>query len=158
YIDDFELLVDGDKEVQLDIPSLKEVFADHFEMGVAVDRNLDGKFEQLISKHYNVLVAGNAMKPGPIQPSEGDFRWEEADRYVAFAKEHGMAVRFHTLVWHSEAAEWMFRDGTGNLLRPSEESKQLVLDRLETHIRAIAERYGDDIRDWDVVNEVIDEN
>lgn len=158
YIDDFELLVDGDKEVQLDIPSLKEVFADHFEMGVAVDRNLDGKFEQLISKHYNVLVAGNAMKPGPIQPSEGDFRWEEADRYVAFAKEHGMAVRFHTLVWHSQAAEWMFRDGNGNLLRPSEESKQLVLDRLETHIRAIAERYGDDIRDWDVVNEVIDEN
>lgn len=158
YMDDFVLEVDVDKDVQMDIPSLKDVFADAFEMGVAVDRNLDGKFERLIAKHYNVLVAGNAMKPGPLQPSEGDFRWEEADKYVAFAKKHGMAVRFHTLVWHSQAAEWMFRDENGDLLTPSEESKQLVLDRLEAHIRAVAERYGDDIRDWDVVNEVIDES
>jgi len=158
YIDDFELVYDGDKEVQMDIPSLKDVFADAFEIGVAVDRNMDGKFEQLISKHYNVLVAGNAMKPGPLQPAEGRFNWEAADRYVEFAKKHGMAVRFHTLVWHSQAAEWMFRDENGELLKPSEESKKLVLDRLEAHIRAVAERYKDDIRDWDVVNEVIDES
>lgn len=157
YIDDFELAQDGDKDIQTDIPSLKDVFADAFDIGVAVDRNMGGQYGQLIAKHYNVLVAGNAMKPGPLQPAEGQFRWEEADRYVEFAKKHGMAVRFHTLVWHSQAAEWMFRDENGELLKPSEESKKRVLDRLEAHIRAVAGRYGDDIRDWDVVNEVIDE-
>ena len=53
------------------------------------------------------------MKPGPIQPTEGNFNWTEADKIVKFAKDNGQLIRFHTLVWHSQAAEWMFLDKDG---------------------------------------------
>ncbi|MBN1976777.1 MAG: endo-1,4-beta-xylanase, partial [Anaerolineae bacterium] len=53
-------------------------------------------------------------------------------------------------------AEWMFEDSAGNPLEATPENKELVLQRLETHIRAIVGRYKDDVQVWDVVNEVID--
>src|SRR5690606_37877250 len=32
----------------------------------------------------------------------------------------------------------------------------LVLERLDTHVRTVVDRYKDDIKSWDVVNEVIE--
>jgi endo-1,4-beta-xylanase len=95
------------------------------------------------------------MKPGSIQPSEGEFRWDGADKLVQYARESNLAIHGHTLVWHQQAAEWMFEDSEGNPLEATPENKELVLQRLETHIRAVVGRYKDDVQVWDVVNEVI---
>lgn len=109
-----------------------------------------------------MLVAENAMKPDAIQPREGIFQWTKADRIVKFAKENGMEVRFHTLVWHNQTPGWFFIDADGNPMAEEtdpekrEANKKLLLERLETHIRTIVGRYKDDIRSWDVVNEVIE--
>ena len=157
YIDDFSIVLVSTPGVQLDIPSLYEQYSDAFEIGAAINANqTDGDYGVLIKKHYNSVVAENAMEPGPIQPTEGNFNWTEVDQIVKFAKENGQTIRFHTLVWHSQAAEWMFLDKDGNPMEPTAANKELLLDRLETHIREVAGRYKDDIRDWDVVNEVID--
>ena len=69
-----------------------------------------------------------------------------------------MAVHGHTLVWHQQAAEWMFDDDLGDPLEATPENKTLVLQRLEDHIRAVVGRYRYDVNVWDVVNEVIDES
>jgi endo-1,4-beta-xylanase len=50
----------------------------------------------------------------------------------------------------------MIEDSEGNPLEATPENKELVLQRLETHIRAVVGRYKDDVQVWDVVNEVID--
>ena len=89
---------------------------------------------------------------------EGQFRFDDADAVIDFARDHGMQVRGHTLVWHNQTPEWVFQDAAGNPLTSSPEHKALLLQRLEDHIRAVAGRYADDIVAWDVVNEVIDEN
>jgi endo-1,4-beta-xylanase len=149
--------------VQMDIPSLAETFKYDFAIGAALEPNqTSGLSADLMRKQVNMLVAENAMKPASIQPVEGHFNWDQADQIVAFAKENDIAVRFHTLVWHSQVPDWFFLDADGKPMvdetdaKKREANKKLLLDRLDAHIRAIVSRYKDDIKYWDVVNEVID--
>ena len=41
-------------------------------------------------------------------------------------------------------------------MTPTPENKALLLQRLESHIRAVVGHFRDDVYAWDVVNEVID--
>lgn len=153
------------RSVQMDIPSMYEEFEEYFPIGAAIEpHQTQGLFAELLKKHVNMIVAENVMKPENIQPREGEFRWEQADRIVNFAKENGMELRYHTLVWHNQVPQWFFLDEDGkrmvNETDPDkrEANKALLLERLETHVKTIVERYKDDIKSWDVVNEVIDES
>ncbi|MDQ0059110.1 endo-1,4-beta-xylanase [Paenibacillus harenae] len=149
--------------VEQEIPSLAETFAGYFPIGAAIEPSqTEGLKAELLKKHVNWLVAENVMKPDAIQPTEGSFNWTNADRLVAFAKENGMEVRFHTLVWHSQVGAWFFKDAEGKPMvdetdeAKREANKKLLLKRLDTHVRTIVERYKNDIHSWDVVNEVIE--
>lgn len=145
--------------VQTDIPSVYETLSPYFStVGAAIEPDLldSEQHTLLLKRHFNSITPENAMKPASIQPSEGVFRWEGADRLVQYARENGMAVHGHTLVWHQQVGEWMFEDSEGNPLEATPENKELVLQRLENHIRAVVGRYKDDVQIWDVVNEVID--
>jgi endo-1,4-beta-xylanase len=158
YIDDMTISGQLEVPIQTDIPSVFETLAAYFPVGAAFSPSqLDSeRHTALLTRHFNSLTPDNTMKPGPIQPSEGDFRWTNPDKLVAFAKEHNMAVHGHTLVWHQQAAEWMFLDAAGKKMTPTPENKELLLQRLETHIRAVVSRYKDAVNVWDVVNEVVD--
>ncbi|WP_226002413.1 endo-1,4-beta-xylanase [Paenibacillus sp. BJ-4] len=157
YMDDFELSVVPPLAIEKDIPSLHGLYQGQFSIGTAIEAfQTEGAYGELVQKHFNSVVAGNAMKPISLQPSEGQFHWEEADQIVQYARQHGIAIRFHTLVWHNQTGDWMFMDKNGQPMTPTAENKKLLLDRLETHIRAVADRYKNVITDWDVVNEVID--
>lgn len=163
YIDDFALSYVPPQPlppIQTDIPSVYQTWADYFPIGAAIEPfQLDSeRHVQLLTRHFNAIVAENVMKPGPLQPSEGQFNWGPADRLVQFAQEHGMQMRGHTLVWHNQNPDWLFQDANGQPLQPTEEHKALLLQRLEQHIRAVMGRYAGYIRDWDVVNEVVDPN
>ena len=160
YVDDITIAGQLLRLPQTDIPSVYETLADYFPVGAAFSPSqLDSEpHVTLMTRHFNSLTPENTMKPGPIQPSEGNFAWAGADRLVAFAKANNMAIHGHTLVWHQQAAEWMFKDAAGNKMTATPENKELLLKRLEEHIRAVVGRYKDDVNVWDVVNEVIDAN
>ncbi|GAA4060735.1 endo-1,4-beta-xylanase [Amphibacillus indicireducens] len=168
YLDDFIIRSSGERvilEIE-DITPLKEAYADYFHIGAAIfPGQQTGLHGELLAKHYNMITAENIMKPESLQPVEGQFNFAQADAMIEFAKENDMAVRFHTLVWHSQTPNWFFRDAEGNpmvvdgeVADPDnyETNKQLLLDRMETHIRTVVERYAHDIDSWDVVNEVIE--
>lgn len=149
----------------LETQALAERYKDSFSIGAALEpEHLEGRSADVVKFHFNSIVAENAMKAPNIQPQEGVFNFEETDRIVQFAKENQLELRFHTLVWHAEIPEWFTLDKNGQEMMEEtdplkrEENKQLLLKRLEDHIRVIASRYREDIKYWDVVNEVIDEN
>ncbi len=162
YIDDVTILMTEPPSelppVQEDIPSVYQVYQEHFLIGAAIEPTQlsSERHVKLLTKHFNSITAENAMKPGSIQPTEGSFNWADADALADFARAHNMVIHGHTLAWHQQAAEWMFKDGAGNPLEATPANKQLVLQRLEDHIRAVVERYKDIVNVWDVVNEVID--
>jgi endo-1,4-beta-xylanase len=134
------------------LKGLKDYYKDYFPIGVAVSpSSLQGEQGEMIKRQFNSLTAENVMKPALIQPEEGKFVWDNADKIVNFAQENGMKVRGHTLCWHSQTGEWMFKDAQGN-----QASKELALKRLEEHIKQVVTRYKGKVYGWDVCNEVID--
>lgn len=159
YIDDFIIDFIEPPEIQ-DLPPLKDVLAPYFEVGAAVEpAELVGPHAELLLLHFNSLVAGNAMKWSSLQPTEGNFNWGPADAIADFARDHGLALRGHTLIWHNQTPAWVFQDAAGNPLQPGNAAhRALLIQRIQTHIEAVVARYNDVVVDWDVVNEVIDVN
>lgn len=78
--------------------------------------------------------------------------FDAADHYVDFANANGMGLRGHALLWHIDAAEWMFTDAG----KPA--SRELLLERLQNYIETVMHRYKGKIYAWDVVNEAIADN
>lgn len=157
-MDDFALTYVVPLPIQTDIPSLRDVFADDFRIGTAIDRTETvGVHSELLLKHFSSITPGNALKWDATEPDEGQFSWTEADAQVGFGVANGLGVRGHTLVWHSQTPTWVFQHPDGTPLTATAEDKALLLSRLESHIRAVVGRYRDQIYAWDVANEVIDE-
>lgn len=157
YIDDFALEYLPPPQVQTDIPSLKSHLAPNFKIGAAIwQGDITGAHAQLLKKHFNSITAEDAMKWGPIHPTEETYDFGPADALVDFAKANGMEVRGHALVWHKQVPDWLFLDAAGAPMTPTPQNKALLLQRLETHIRAVVTHFGDSVQAWDVANEVID--
>jgi endo-1,4-beta-xylanase len=160
YIDDFSLIFTPPPPIQTDIPSLRDVLAGDFLIGGAIEPGQTGSplHAELMIKHLSSLTAENAMKCGSIHKEEAAYSFSGADTIADFARANGMTMRGHALVWHSQNPDWLFKDAQGNDLAPTPESKELMLQRLEDHIRTVVARYDDVVSSWDVVNEVIDSN
>jgi len=135
-----------------EIPSLSESYLEYFPIGVAVSSRTINTHRSLIKKHFNSLTAENEMKFDHLQPSEGRFTFERADEIVKLAKENNMKVRGHVLVWHSQTPNWVFRDNG------DEVSREVLLERMKTHIETVMGHYKGDVYAWDVVNEAISDS
>lgn len=126
---------------------------EYFAIGAATEpASLDNQDEvALLRRHFAGITAENVMKWSTLQPTEGNFNFGPADRLVAFAQANGMQVFGHTLCWHNQVPAWVFTDGDA----PA--SKELVLQRLRTHISAVMSHFQGKVYGWDVVNEAIDD-
>lgn len=141
---------DGDKPLE-DGKGLKDYYSAYFPIGVAVSpRALKTDEASLVLQQYNSLTPENAMKMGPIHPTEKEYFWSDADSIVAFAVRNHLRVRGHNLCWHNQAPRWFFTDSAGKTV-----SKAVLLQRLKEHITTVVNRYKGKIYAWDVVNEVI---
>ncbi|MFA7390217.1 MAG: endo-1,4-beta-xylanase, partial [Proteiniphilum sp.] len=92
-------------------PSLKDAYKDMFLIGTALNANHNFGHDtlgiKLIQDHFNSIVAENCMKSMHIQPTEGVFFFDEADKFVEFGEANSMFIVGHTLVWHSQAPAWL---------------------------------------------------
>jgi endo-1,4-beta-xylanase len=133
---------------------LKDYFADYFSMGVSVGpRALTTDEADLIRNEFNSMTCENVMKMGPIHPKLDSFNWGPADMVVEFAQANGMKMRGHALCWHNQVPDWLFVDEKGDTV-----SKDVLLQRLKSHIQEVVSRYKGKIYAWDVVNEAISDN
>lgn len=105
---------------------------------------------EILAKHFNLVVAENDTKMGNMYPAPDTFDFSSADKFIQMAKKNGQDIRWHTLVWHNQAPEWIFKDEAGNKV-----SKEVLEQRLKNYIFTIGNRYGKDICSVDVVNECI---
>ncbi|WP_139998718.1 endo-1,4-beta-xylanase [Paenibacillus paridis] len=135
------------------IPKLYEAFNGQFLIGAAVNAKTVVTQRDLLTYHFNSLTAENEMKFERLQPEEELYTFEEADRLVAFAKEHDMGVRGHTLVWHNQTPDWMFEHPSGRAM-----DRNTLLARMKSHIETVVNRYKGMIYAWDVVNEAVSDS
>lgn len=135
---------------------LKDAFKGKFLIGTAVSTRVlqgqDAATEKLVRTHFDSLTAENAMKPDALQPREGQFNFTDADRLMEIAKESGAKVVGHTLVWHGQTPGWFFEGKDGQPV-----TREVALARMRTHIKTVVGRYKGRVREWDVVNEAIND-
>ncbi|MFC0214467.1 endo-1,4-beta-xylanase [Paenibacillus chartarius] len=134
------------------IPSLRQRYRGCFDIGAAVNLTTIESSRELLAAQFNSITAENDMKFERVHPEEGVYTFEAADRLVRFAGEHGMKVRGHTLVWHNQTPDWVFRAPGGG---PA--GRELLLERMKEHIDSVAGRYKGRVYAWDVVNEAIED-
>lgn len=134
------------------VQPLKQVLGPSFYVGCAISADMwqhpEGAAGKVVLEHFNSVVPCNELKPESVQPREGEWHWEDADAYVAFAEAHGMFTIGHCLVWHSQTPAWFFQGEDG---QPA--SKEQLIARLRTHIHTVVGRYKGRIQGWDVANE-----
>ncbi len=134
--------------------SLKDAYRGRFLVGTALNKGhnygSDTLGISLIKQHFNSIVAENCMKSMHIQPTEGVFFFDEADKFVEFGEANGMFIVGHTLVWHSQAPAWLFVDENG-----ADVSREVMIERMRNHIHTVVGRYKGRVDGWDVVNEAI---
>lgn len=137
--------------------SLKKAFKDKFYIGTAMSlpqiNETDVKSDQIITSQFSSIVAENCMKSMFLQPQEGKFFFDDADRFVAFGEKNNMFIIGHTLIWHSQLPKWFFVDKNGKDVSP-----EVLKQRMKNHITTVVSRYKGRVKGWDVVNEAIMED
>ena len=107
------------------IPSLKEVYQGHFEIGSAINRTmatgtagwaarspeLMATDTALVLKQFGQIAPENDLKWQLIHPRAGadGYDFAPADAYVEFGVKNHLSIAGHTLVWHSQTPNWVFQ-------------------------------------------------
>jgi len=153
--------------------NLKTAYEPYFKIGAAISRwNLHTPAHmRLLTEQFNSFTCENDMKPmyyldqdeNKSDPEKYDLcpalTFEHAIPYLEFAKEKGIAMRGHTLVWHNQTPKWFFCQHYNEHFPMAD--RETILARLENYIRGVLEfvqeNYPGVIYAWDVVNEIVDE-
>ena len=109
----------------------------------------------IIAKQFNAVVCENEMKFDATEPNRGEFSYGSGDQLVNLANRHNMYVRGHALAWHSQVPGWLTSDGTKNSYNLS---RAELLSILKNHIFNVVGHWKGKIQEWDVANEVLDDN
>lgn len=126
--------------------SLKQKYASYFKIGAAINpRHIDSCGE-LLTMHFNSITCDNAMKYSSLTRKPGEFFTEPADKVVAFAKENGMDLHGHALVWHNQTPEFIFDNTT----------PEGLLATLREHVQRVKSHFGE-FPSFDAVNEAVED-
>ena len=157
-----------------DLPSLKQIYADRFDIGCCVPRQLVSADDAMafIADQFSIVTPENELKPDAVIDIDrshllaGDdetavaVHFDSAVPLLDYARANGMKVHGHVLVWHSQTPEAFFHEGysaSAPLV-----TREVMLARLENYIREVMtfmdENYPGVIVSWDVVNEAVDDN
>lgn len=149
---DFKIKFDGNADV-IKIKQTKHKFLfgctafmlNSFEVPEKEDR-----FKDMFKNLFNQAVV--PFYWSDLEPEEGKLRFDKdseniyrrpaPDIVVDFCKENGIEPKGHCLTWSGFVPEWLAKYST--------EDRKKILER---RFKEIAERYGDDIPSFDIVNE-----
>jgi len=118
----------------------------------AQSRFHDPRYRALMQRECGVLVAENETKWQHLRPRPDVFRFEQADEMFAWARERGMLVRGHTLMWQPSKwlPKWVNEHDFG--AQPAREAERLLVE----HVSTVCRHFGATISSYDVVNEAVD--
>lgn len=135
---------------------LRELAGRQLLIGTAVDHaaaGADAEYRERIATEFSSVTAENVMKWSEVEAERGVRDYAAADQLVARARRDGQQVRGHTLVWHNQLPVWLTDGVESGEITPDE-----LRGILRRHILDEVGHFRGRIYQWDVVNEVIDDN
>lgn len=172
-------------------PSLKEAYEGKLDyIGMSVVRNeiINSNIQKGLKRHFNSITMGNEMKPDEflgtytvkepksfedftdsygttVKVPKNHLQFGVVDQCLNASKNIGAKMRGHVLVWHSQTADWFFKENyksSGELV-----DKATMTARQEWYIKAVLEHIKEwedknnngerIIYCWDVVNEAAEQ-
>ncbi|XP_062177687.1 endo-1,4-beta-xylanase 5-like isoform X2 [Alnus glutinosa] len=118
-----------------------------FPFGSAINKNIltnTAYRNWFTSRPFTVTVFENEMKWYANEPSPGQETYADADALLQFAKQHGIRVRGHTVLWEDP----QMIQGWVSSLSPSDLAKAV-----DKRINSVMSKYRGQVIGWDVVNE-----
>lgn len=111
------------------------------------DRHTPTPYQDVLAREFNSITPENDMKWELIHPADGVYDFTGADAIVEFARANNQEVRGHTLLWHSQNAPWVMEAAES---WTCEDARAV----LEDHVKTVVGRYAGEIYQWDVANEI----
>ena len=148
--------------------TLKEAFDGDFKVGVTTTSGYLSEEDRVaqIKENFNSITMENEMKPESLLDWDGSekskdgmpvIKEETLEKALKAAREAGIPLRGHTLVWYSQTPEWFF----SKKYDPSKGyvDKATMKKRMESYIKQVLtyckENYPGLVYAWDVVNEAV---
>lgn len=141
-------------------PTLRSEAPRDLEIGTAVwgqrdlldyDRKHPTEFQSILAAEFGSITPENDMKWAEIHPEPDVYDFSGADAIIAFAQANRQEVRGHTLLWHSQNPEWVTQAAA---TWTCDEARAV----LEDHITTVVGRYAGQIYEWDVANEIFQDD
>ena len=122
------------------------------------------KPDSLLGGYANKISVSQAKSMGYYIPDNykestvPKINFDTVDKVMKICYENGIGMRAHTLVWHSQTPQWVFKN---EYSASNGYISQSVMDaRMEFYIKTVmnhvySSRYGSCVYAWDVVNEYL---
>jgi endo-1,4-beta-xylanase len=108
----------------------------------------DGTYTGIAASELSYVTPENEMKWDATEPMRDVFTFDDADAIVAFAAQHGIKVKGHTLVWHSQLPAWV-----AAITDPTD-----LRNAMLSHVAQMVAHFRGKVVAWDVVNEAWADN
>ena len=121
-----------------------------FNTGIAVTSGdiLDPEIQPILKDYCSIIVCENQMKMANLHPNKKFWNWNDVDKLVEFADENKIRVKWHTLFWHQQNAPFA----------TSLTTREDALAFMDEYIETVMERYKGKIKEYDVVNEMFEDD
>ena len=119
-----------------------------FGFAVSVTDLLNENTQKIIADEAKILVAENCMKGSQLRPNKTFWNWSDPENLVKFANQHKIVAKWHTLFWHEMNPPFI------NQMKTKEEAEK----NMDEHITTVMQKFKGRIRDYDVVNEMFNED
>lgn len=178
-------------EYPTEVVSMKDTYDNIFgKTGTCINlvQLQDPETLEYVKKHFSSFTLENEMKPDYLMPGwlkpisteaakkkTGDyvipesykettvpqFNYDTVDKVLKIAKEHGLKIRYHVLVWHSQSPEWFFKENYSQEETAEYVSEEVMYERMRMYISSMIHHvytldngaYKDVVYTWDVANE-----
>jgi endo-1,4-beta-xylanase len=152
--------------ISINAQSLKDIVPKGKYIGTTVNGNFfdnphsnDKPYDSIIKSQFNGIVAEGHYKMGQIIPKEPknpfrlslkDINTKYLDQLIKLGEENNMTVRGHCLIWQNDVPNWL------SILSKNWNNKQ-IYDFTKQYISLVVGYTKGNVKEWDVVNEVIDD-
>ena len=111
------------------------------------DLQSDVRLKDAVSRYCTQIVPVYELKWPTLRPDPHTFAFDKADTLLDFARQNGLTMRGHNLVWYADLPDWTKEIKTA----------QAAERALRDHIATVVSYYRGKLTSWDVVNEPIPE-
>jgi len=107
----------------------------------------DPDYAGIVAYECGAATPEGALQWKALQPAPGPLTFTRMDGALTYSRDHRMWLRGHSVLWHQGVPDWAME-----AFRSPQDWDRLVAP----YVHAVAQRYGQYLRHWDVLNDALE--